>query len=65
MAVNWTPAELVASMNKPRVGIDACWSVDEIKAATSELLLKWFKENTAQVKLYLATMQQILNYEGR
>lgn len=64
MSAVFPPAELLVSMRQPREGIDAIWSVGEIKAATLELLLRWFKVNTDQNTLYLETQQKILDWQG-
>ena len=61
---NFAPAEIVASMHKPREGLAAIWSVFEIKLATIQMLTKWFEQNQDQTELFLKSLNEVFSYHG-
>ncbi len=61
---DFAPAEIVASMSKPREGLAAIWSVFEIKLATIQMLTKWFEQNQDQTELFLKSLNEVFSYHG-
>ncbi len=61
---DFEPAEIVASMHKPREGLAAIWSVFEIKLATIQMLTKWFEQNQDQIELFLKSLNEVFGYHG-